>query len=286
MIEKETFNCNVTVPEPDPFFYIQKDLNVMLQRIEQISRRHPVNVLITGKQGSGKSSLVRQYAAVNKRPFATFQIGILSEPGQLFGEHVLKDGETSYRPYLFPEAIQTPNCVIHLEEINRPEHPKALNMLFSLLSDDRQVWIDELCLLKVADGVVFFATMNEGEEYIGTEMLDPALRDRFYSVLLDYIPQDVEVEVLAQKAGISREIAREIVDIINKLRGHSDYPIDVSTRTSLMIAEMVAAGASIRDAIIFSLQTSKEHLESILLTLHLEKGEGKELNSTEYMLFK
>ncbi len=286
MIEKETFNCNVTVPEPDPFFYIQKDLNVMLQRIEQISRRHPVNVLITGKQGSGKSSLVRQYAAVNKRPFATFQIGILSEPGQLFGEHVLKDGETSYRPYLFPEAIQTPNCVIHLEEINRPEHPKALNMLFSLLSDDRQVWMDELGLLKVADGVVFFATMNEGEEYIGTEMLDPALRDRFYSVLLDYIPQDVEVEVLAQKAGISREIAREIVDIINKLRGHSDYPIDVSTRTSLMIAEMVAAGASIRDAIIFSLQTSKEHLESILLTLHLEKGEGKELNSTEYMLFK
>ncbi|MEZ4602919.1 MAG: AAA family ATPase [Desulfobacterales bacterium] len=74
--------------------------------------------------------MVRQFAACNNRPLATFQIGLLSEPGQLFGEHALKNGETYYRKFLFPDAIRTPGCVIHLEEINRPEHPKALNMLF------------------------------------------------------------------------------------------------------------------------------------------------------------
>ncbi|MDA8233346.1 MAG: MoxR family ATPase [Clostridia bacterium] len=275
---------SLTIPEKDPYFFIDKELRIILDRMENLSKKHPVNVLITGKQGCGKSSLVRQYGAVYNRPVAHFQIGVLSEPGQLFGEHSLKNGETSYRPYLFPEAIQTPGCVIHLEEINRPENPKALNMLYSILAEDRQIWMDELGLLKVADGVVFFATMNEGDEYIGTEMLDPALRDRFYTVLMDYIPPEVEAEVLAQKAGISREQALEIVNIINKLRGHTDFPIDVSTRTSLMIAELVALGTTIRDAIIYSLQTTKEHLESILLTLHLERGNVGS-KASEYILF-
>ncbi|WP_220634223.1 AAA family ATPase, partial [Georgfuchsia toluolica] len=129
-----------------------------LDKINKISHRHPVNVLVVGKQGCGKSSLVRQYAAVHRLPLATFQIGVLSEPGQLFGEYALENGETKYKQFLFPQAIRTPNCIIHLEEINRPEHPKALNMLFSILSDDRQVWMDELGLLQVAPGVVFFAT--------------------------------------------------------------------------------------------------------------------------------
>lgn len=278
-------NNNLKIPEPDPFFYIDAETRIMLHHFETISCKHPVNILITGKQGCGKSSLVRQFAAVYQRPLATFQVGILSEPGQLFGEHALVDGETRYRPYLFPQAIQTPRCVIHLEEINRPEHPKALNMLFSLLAEDRRVWIDELGLIEVAGGVVIFATMNEGEEFVGTEMLDPALRDRFYTILMDYIPAEVEAEVLAQKTGVDREQAREIVNIVNKMRGHAETPLDVSTRTSLMIAELVAAGASIREAITFSMQIDREHLESILLALHLEKGLTDSRKTTKYILF-
>ncbi len=278
-------NNNLKIPAPDPFFYIDAETHLMLHHFEAISRKHPVNILITGKQGCGKSSLVRQFAAVYQRPMATFQVGILAEPGQLFGEHALVDGETRYRPYLFPQAVQTPGCVIHLEEINRPEHPKALNMLFSLLAEDRRVWIDELGLIEVAAGVVIFATMNEGEEFVGTEMLDPALRDRFYTILMDYIPAEVEAEVLAQKTGVDREQAREIVTIVNKMRGHAETPLDVSTRSSLMIAELVAAGASIREAITFSMQIDREHLESILLALHLEKGLTDARKTTKYILF-
>lgn len=273
------------IPQPDPFFYIERGNRVMLDKIEKISKRHPVNVLITGKQGCGKSSLVRQFASIYNRPLASFQIGILSEPGQLFGEHVLENGQTSYKQYLFPEAIQTPGAVIHLEEINRPEHPKALNMLFSLLAEDRQVWMDELGLLEVAEGVVFFATMNEGEEYIGTEMLDPALRDRFYTVLMDYIPPEVEAEVISKKTGLDRKKASEIISVINKLRGHADFAMDISTRTSLMIAELVAAEASIKDAIVFSLQTDNANLERILLNHHLEDGAAEIKNNSEYILF-
>jgi nitric oxide reductase NorQ protein len=277
-------NGNIPVPAEDPYYYIDNETLSIIQRIHKISQKHPVNVLVTGRQGCGKSSVVRQYAAVYQRPMATFQVGILSEPGQLFGEYALEKGETRYRQFLFPRAVQTPNCVIHLEEINRPENPKALNMLFSILSDDRQVWMDELGTLKVADGVVFFATLNEGEEYIGTELLDPALRDRFYVVLMDYLPNAVEREVLLKKTGVSEEHANQIISAINLIRGNSEMAIEVSTRTTLMIGELVAAGASIREALVTSLQANRATLESILLSLQFKKG-FTEKDDSEYLRF-
>lgn len=275
---------SLLVPDADPFYYIDSETIDILQKINKISRKHPVNVLVSGRQGCGKSSIVNQYAAVYKRPLATFQVGILSEPGQLFGEYTLENGETRYKQFLFPQAIQTPDCVIHLEEINRPEHPKALNMLFSLLSDDRQVWMDELGTLKVADGVTFFATLNEGDEYIGTELLDPALRDRFYILLMDYLPLDVEREVLIKKTGVTTDQADEILEAVSSLRSNSDLNIEVSTRTSLMIGEMVAAGGSLKDGIVTSLQTGKDALESILLSLQMERGMMEKKN-VDYLRF-
>jgi nitric oxide reductase NorQ protein len=277
-------NNGIPIPQEDPFFYIDNETLHILERIHRISQKHPVNVLVAGRQGCGKSSIVHQYAAVYQRPLATFQVGILSEPGQLFGEYALESGETKYKQFLFPQAIQTPGCVVHLEEINRPEHPKALNMLFSILSDDRQVWMDELGTLKVADGVVFFATLNEGEEYVGTEMLDPALRDRFYVILMDYLPNAVEREVLLRKTGVTEEQADQIMHAINLIRGNSEMALDVSTRTSLMIGEMVAAGASIRESLVTSLQAGKATLESILMTLQMQKGFLEKAES-EYLRF-
>lgn len=283
-IDDSSVNPNIYIPDEDPYYYIDSEVLEILKKVEKISRKKPVNVLVAGRQGCGKSSVVNQFAAVNQRPMATFQVGILSEPGQLFGEYSLENGQTCYKKFLFPEAVQTPNCVIHLEEINRPEHPKALNMLFSLLSDDRKVWMDELGTLKVADGVVFFATLNEGDEYIGTELLDPALRDRFYVLLMDYLPNEVEKEVLIKKTGITDRQAEEIIHAVNTLRLNSELGVTVSTRTALMIAEMVSAGGTLRQGIITSLQTNKEILESILLSLQIEKG-FLEKGEQEYLRF-
>jgi nitric oxide reductase NorQ protein len=263
-------HLNLVIPDPDPHLFLPETIIWHIDRITLLTKHHPVNVMVAGKQGCGKSTLVRQFAARNRRPLATFQIGLLSEPGQLFGEHALKDGETYYRKYLFPDAIQTPGCVIHLEEINRPEHPKALNMLFSVLSEDRGVYTDELGHIRVADGVVFFATLNEGDEFIGTEMLDAALRDRFYVMLLDYLPPDVETRVLNLKTGIDDADAQTIVNVAAKLRSNARDPMVVSTRHTLMIAEMVSVGASVEQAFTGSLQISRDTLESVLLSLHVE----------------
>lgn len=272
------------IPELDSYFFVQKELVEFLHRIEMLSKKHPVNVLVVGKQGCGKSSLVRQFAAYFKRPLATFQIGLLTEPGQLFGQYEIKNSETVYQENLFPKAISTPRCVIHLEEINRPEHPKALNELYSVLSEDRSIWIDQLGMVKVSEGVVFFATMNEGEEFVGTELLDAALRDRFYIIHMDYLPSNIEKRLLMLKAGIKEEDADLIIRVINRLRSDPENPYPISIRHSLMIAELVSLGASVREALIYSLQISKDMLESLLLSVHVETKET-DVSSDDYVIF-
>lgn len=274
----------LNIPELDKFFYLPEEIIGVLDSLEKLTKQHPVNVLVVGRQGCGKSSLIRQFAAYYKRPIAVFQIGQLSEPGQLFGEHALKGGDTYYQEFLFPKAISTPNCVVHLEEINRPEHPKALNELYSVLSEDRSIWSDQLGLIKVADGVVFFASMNEGEEFTGTDSLDVALRDRFYIVPVDYPSADVEKKILVNKTGINELQADMILKIIGNLRSDPNIDETISVRHSLMIAELMAAGGSLRESLIYSLSISRDLIESLLLAVHVETKDTI-IKSSEYRLF-
>jgi len=272
------------VPELDPHFYLPEEVIHVLNSLEKLSEKHPVNILVIGRQGCGKSSLIHQFASYYHRPFVVFQIGQLSEPGQLFGEHALKGGDTYYQEFLFPKAITTPNCVIHLEEINRPEHPKALNELFSVLSENRSIWSDQLGLLKVAPGVVFFASMNEGEEFTGTDTIDQALRDRFYIIQVDYLPFEIEKKVLISKTGVSEKEAGLILKVIGNLRSDPHVDTIISVRHSLMIAELISAGASLREALVYSLSISRDIIESLLLSIHVETQEIA-IKSSEYKLF-
>ena len=272
------------IPPLDPNYFILDEDRANLERFHKMSERHPVNILTTGTQGCGKSTLVRQFAHIYQRPMATFQVGLLLESGQLFGQQRLKGGETYYQEFLFPKAIQTPGCVVHLEEINRSETPHALNELFSVLSEDRSIWIDELGFVEVAPRVIFFATMNEGDEFTGTEALDAALKDRFYRIHLEYLPHDVEKEVLVRKTGLDASQTDEVLRIVNGIRHNEQLGIGVSIRHSLMIAELVSLGASLRESLVYSLQISKDTLESLLLAVQVETGET-ETRADRYILY-
>ena len=63
------------IPQSDPYFFLRENIILNLGRLEKLSKRHPINILIIGRQGCGKSTLVRQFAAHFNRPLATFQMG-------------------------------------------------------------------------------------------------------------------------------------------------------------------------------------------------------------------
>jgi len=254
-------------------YLVPANINRLLKVIDAMTNAGEIrNVLVKGPQGSGKSDLVTQFAATRKRPLATLEVGRLSESTQIFGQMQLRDGKTVYESGLFTEALQTPHAVIHLQEINRPETDKALNAIFSVLDPTfRNIYMDEMhATIKVAEGVTFFATMNEGFEFIGTMPLDAALENRFAIKLnLSYLPPEQERGLIAIRTGLNPGLTVSLISMITRIRNNPQAPITVSIRDSLAMAELMAYGLSVADAIRTVIGSDKDKLESLLATEHM-----------------
>lgn len=259
------------IPDKKPFF-ISQDNKSQLNAILKTRFVRPVNILIKGKHGMGKSELARQLAAIETLSYTPVPIGSLQETGQLMGRYELINGETKFVEGEFPKAVRTINSLIHLEELNRPESPKALNDLFPLLDDGRSLMHEQLGEVTVGYGVVFVATLNEGFEYTGIDPLDAALEDRFHIITLGYLPPQFESILLLHRTGLQGEQSTKLLQFVNKLRTDGQDPIHISTRRILMMAELIQAGLNMRSSIISNVALDSDKLESILLNLDFEGG--------------
>tara|TARA_Y100000310_G_scaffold335850_1_gene418909 strand:- start:76 stop:930 length:855 start_codon:yes stop_codon:yes gene_type:complete len=277
----------LSVPQAMPYFITTKN-RARLELAHSRSLQGKVtNVLVKGPTGTGKSELARQVAASWGCPFAVVPVGGIDSANSIFGRIDLENSETVYRAGLLLQAIQTPNCVIHLEEINRPENDKALNAIFSVLDDtSRSVWIDEIGqLVHVAKGVTFFASLNEGFEFIGTMPLDLALKNRFsIKVELGVLPEQAEAKMLSDRVeGLGFLEAKTLVEQVNTMRNNRLAPVEVSTRDMLNIAEFQMLGMNFQSAFLTTVDNDPIVVEQVLLTKHME-GEETSVVSDEYTL--
>ena len=273
-------------------YYIRSSHNQLLGYAQSESKAgRSVNILVKGPQGCGKSSMPAQFAAVNNVPLVTIEMGLFSEANQIFGSMVIENGETLFRKGLFTQGITTPRCVIHIQEINRPESDKTLNAIFSVLDEtQRRLHIDDADEeFKVAPGVVFFATLNEGYEFVGTMPLDEALEDRFaLKMQLDYLPPVQEVTLIEERTGIDPEMATQIVSVANSLRKNTQSPIHVSTRSVIEMAKLAEFGIAPADAIRAVISQDDDKVETILSSIHFSgasMGTAMDAYSPDYIVY-
>lgn len=239
----------ITIPTSNSNFWISDENKAAMDRIDARSQKgQNMNILICGPKGCGKTTMVREFAARRNRPFFEIHCGTCLDAEQWFGKDRLTQNQTLYQKARFIEALETPNTVILLDELNR-SHPEVLGAILGLLDWRRSIWNDDLGYqVHVAPGVCFFATINEGEDYFGTNPLDAALRDRFSRILeAGYPPFESEIQLLIH-TGISQEWAEKLTAYANTLR-KAHMPIAISTRQLIAAGEELSDGASLRQAL-------------------------------------
>ena len=254
----ENGRYHVFNPEVDPDFLVSEDIKAELAIADKISAKHPVNILVTGQPGGGKTSLGLQFAAVYKRPCVVVDFGSLQEPQELFHTTYLtsKNGvsETDIRESGFVRGLETPRCVVVKDELNRPENERVLNVLLPFLDGRRESYVDYLRRnVRVADGVIFIATLNEGAMFCGITQIDTALRDRYREIHMPYLPLEMEAEVINRKTGVDKSVALMLASFGHKVRIAEAINRKVSTRQLLTAAENFAHGDELWRAVSVSI---------------------------------
>ncbi len=209
------------------------------------------NLLLVGASGNGKTSLAYVLAKVLGWDIVKVSPANISEPEQFFGYMEMVNGTTHFQHTDFSRAITTPKTVVLIDELNRA-HSSIANGIFNALDDTREVGVKG-GTLKVAENVIFVATINIGSQYAGTFSVDAALTNRFtWKLEMGYMPFAAEVSVLMKKANISETEAKQIVKLADRVRTAVGLQVDMSHRTTLALAYARMTGLPLRSAIEFS----------------------------------
>jgi MoxR-like ATPase len=199
------------------------------------------NVLLVGPSGNGKTSLAKDFADANGLSFTKVNCSVVRDPEEWFGYREAVDGSTKFVETEFTKRVKQGNAVILLDEINRLE-PYLHNSLMPLLDETRSTTIHGEDI-KVGTGTIFFCTMNMGTGFVGTFILDTAIKNRMdATVSMTKLSVEREVNLLVERVGIDREVATNIVRMLEKIRAaatRNEIDIDISPRSSLKIARMV-----------------------------------------------
>ena len=116
--------------------------------------------------------------------------------------------------------------------------------------------------------------------------LDDALADRFgVTLTLSYLPPQYEKQLVMTRVGMSDPDATEIIVSIEELRGNTQSPVEISTRSVLEIAEMVKFQVPLIDALRANVAVTADKMESVLQTLHFGGKEVDRYEMTTYIPF-
>ena len=217
------------------------------------------NIMMTGPAGTGKTIAAKELVKALERPDFYFNLGATQDPrATLIGNtHFSKEDGTYFAESLFVKAIQTPNAVIHLDELSRA-HPEAWNILMTVLDlNQRYLRLDEkdgAPTIRVAEGVSFIATANIGNEYTSTRIMDRALQDRFITIEMDQLDEVTEFELLKMKYPLahqpSLQAVAEIASTTRKDMKSASPKLSscLSTRACVEIASLIFDGFTLTEA--------------------------------------
>ena len=169
-------------------------------------------VLIIGPKGTGKTSLVRDFAKNKSMNLESINFSLRTRESHLVGTKTLTDGTVSFDEGILVKSMKEGD-MLYLDEINSAEADVLLR-LDEALDDRRQIVLKESAgeIIKAKENWFVVATINP-LSHSGTKELPPQILSRFpVRIRLEYPPENIELEII--KKYVSGEHELEIIQAI------------------------------------------------------------------------
>ncbi len=211
-------------------------------------------VLIIGPKGTGKTSLVRDFAKNKNVNLESVNFSLRTRESHLIGTKTLNNGTVSFNEGILIKSMRQGE-MLYLDEINSAEADVLLR-LDEALDDRRQIAMKESTgeVVKAKESWFVVATINP-LTHSGTKELPPQLLSRFpVRIRLEYPPEDVELEIVKKHiSGYESEIiqAIKLANILRQAAAVEELFYSPSLRETIAFAKLLEKGISPKEAAVF-----------------------------------
>ena len=209
-------------------------------------------VLVIGPKGTGKTSLVREFAQRKSAKLESINFSLRTRESHLVGTKTLENGSVGFDEGLLLKSMKEGN-ILYLDEINSAEADVLLR-LDEALDDRRQIVLKESSgeVIKAKEGWFVIATINP-LTHVGTKELPPQILSRFpVRIRLEYPPEDVELKIVKQySSGNNDEQLKLGIKLANTLRQAAaveELYYSPSLRETIAYARLLDSGVSPKEA--------------------------------------
>ena len=209
-------------------------------------------VMIIGPKGTGKTSLVREYATQKSIELKSINFSLRTRESHLIGTKNLIEGNIGFDEGILVKSMKEGN-ILYLDEINAAEADVLLR-LDEALDDRRQIILKESDgqVIKAKDSWFVVATINP-LTHVGTKELPPQILSRFpVRIRLDYPPEDVEYQIIKKhvKNPNESEVLRgiKLANILRQAASVEELYYSPSLRETIAFAKLLEDEMSVKQA--------------------------------------
>ena len=175
--------------------------------IQILNKAHDAGlfVLIIGPKGTGKTSLVRDFAKNRNLNLESINFSLRTRESHLIGTKTLTEGTVKFDEGLLIKSMREGN-MLYLDEINSAEADVLLR-LDEALDDRRQIVLKESTgeVVKAKENWFVVATINP-LTHSGTKELPPQILSRFpVRIRLEYPPEKIELDIVKKHVSGNHE---------------------------------------------------------------------------------
>jgi nitric oxide reductase NorQ protein len=253
------------VIEEEPYYVPVRDE----VKLFEVAYSQKIPVLLKGPTGCGKTRFLeymayrlgrpltvvkprsRQTTASSKQqaiPLITVACHEDLTASDLVGRYLLDGDSTKWIDGPLSRAVKA-GAICYLDEI--VEARKDTTVLVHPLTDHRRILPVEKKgeVIEANDGFLLVVSYNPGYQSTLKD-LKQSTRQRFVAIEFDYLPMELEAEVIKHESGVSETLAWDLARLGEKVRNLKEYHLQegVSTRLLIYAGQLVRQGIAPRRA--------------------------------------